>query len=86
MEISPAYCDVIVKRWQEFCGEAAELDGDGRTFDQISDARYDSADDALGSYHDGLEAKRDAQKARSSKAGNAQKARGKQRRAAGAQA
>jgi DNA modification methylase len=24
MEIDPAYCDVIVSRWQEFTGEKAE--------------------------------------------------------------
>jgi len=25
MEIDPAYCDVIVKRWEEFTGKKAEL-------------------------------------------------------------
>jgi len=25
MEISPAYCDVIVKRWEDFTGKKAEL-------------------------------------------------------------
>jgi DNA modification methylase len=25
MEISPAYCDVIVKRWETFTGRKAEL-------------------------------------------------------------
>jgi hypothetical protein len=31
--------DVGVKRWQDFTGEAAVLDGDGRTFDQIAAER-----------------------------------------------
>jgi len=30
MEISPAYCDVIVKRWETFTGQKAELDVRGR--------------------------------------------------------
>jgi DNA modification methylase len=38
IELSPAYVDVGVKRWQDFTGEAAVLDGDGRTFDQIAAA------------------------------------------------
>jgi len=36
MELDPRYCDVIVKRWQDFTGKAATLDGDGRTFNEIS--------------------------------------------------
>jgi site-specific DNA-methyltransferase (adenine-specific) len=36
MELDPRYCDVIVKRWQDFTGQAATLEGDGRTFDEIS--------------------------------------------------
>jgi DNA modification methylase len=39
LEISPAYVDVAVKRWQEFTGDSATLDNDGRTFDEISAAR-----------------------------------------------
>jgi DNA modification methylase len=39
IELSPAYVDVGVKRWQDFTGEAATLDGDGRTFDQIAAER-----------------------------------------------
>jgi DNA modification methylase len=39
IELSPAYVDVGVKRWQDFTGEAAVLDGDGRTFDQITAER-----------------------------------------------
>lgn len=39
MELSPDYCDVIVKRWQTFTNQEATLEGDGRTFQQVADAR-----------------------------------------------
>ncbi|NOT30131.1 MAG: site-specific DNA-methyltransferase [Planctomycetes bacterium] len=32
MELDPAYCDVIVQRWQNRTGKAAVLDGSGETF------------------------------------------------------
>jgi DNA modification methylase len=35
MELSPEYVDVAVKRWQEFTGETATLEGDGRPFAEI---------------------------------------------------
>lgn len=35
MELQPMYVDVIVRRWQEYTGKAATLDGDGRTFAEI---------------------------------------------------
>jgi DNA modification methylase len=38
IEIDPAYVDVAVKRWQAFTGNAATLDGDGRTFDEVASA------------------------------------------------
>jgi DNA modification methylase len=34
MELDPKYCDVIVKRWQDFVGKAAHLEG-GRTFAEL---------------------------------------------------
>lgn len=43
IELSPAYCDVIVKRWQEFTGREATLDGDGRTFAEIAAERTKEA-------------------------------------------
>ena len=39
MEISPAYIDVAVERWQADTGRDAILDGDGRTFAQIRTER-----------------------------------------------
>jgi DNA modification methylase len=42
MELSPAYCDVIVKRWQDFTGETATLEGDGRTFEAVNISREEA--------------------------------------------
>jgi DNA modification methylase len=35
IELSPAYVDVAVKRWQDFTGQKAVLECDGRAFDEI---------------------------------------------------
>jgi DNA modification methylase len=32
MELDEKYCDVIVKRWQEFTGKQATLESTGKTF------------------------------------------------------
>lgn len=39
LDVDPGYCDVAVQRWQAFTGEAATLDGDGRTFDELAAER-----------------------------------------------
>jgi DNA modification methylase len=39
IELNPAYVDVAVKRWQDFTGQAATLEGDGRTFAEIGKER-----------------------------------------------
>ncbi|MGI3212867.1 DNA modification methylase [Roseovarius tibetensis] len=39
MEISPAYVDVAVERWQAETGGDAILDGDGRTFAEVKEER-----------------------------------------------
>jgi len=45
MEISPAYIDVAVERWQADTGREAILDGDVRTFAQVKAERLvDKAD------------------------------------------
>ncbi|ACI91956.1 ParB domain protein nuclease [Afipia carboxidovorans OM5] len=39
MEISPAYVDVAIERWQAATGKNAILDGDGRTFAEVRTER-----------------------------------------------
>lgn len=39
MELDPKYCDVIVKRWQEFTGEQATLEATGETFEAVAGGR-----------------------------------------------
>lgn len=42
MELDPKYCDVIVRRWQEFTGQQATLAGDGRAFSQVESERMEN--------------------------------------------
>ena len=39
MEIDPKFVDVVIMRWQQLTGKQAVLDGDGRTFEEISAER-----------------------------------------------
>lgn len=39
MELAAEYADVAVRRWQNFSGQSATLEGDGRTFDEIAAER-----------------------------------------------
>lgn len=39
IELSPAYVDVAVKRWEAFTGEKAKLEGDGRDFATVAAER-----------------------------------------------
>ena len=39
MELDPIYCDVIVKRWQEFTGQKAMLEGQDVCFDEVAQGR-----------------------------------------------
>ena len=43
MELDPKYCDVIIIRWQDFTGQHATLEGDGRTFAEIASDRQQEA-------------------------------------------
>ena len=36
VELDPGYCDVVVRRWQDWTGNAATLDGDDRAFDAVA--------------------------------------------------
>ena len=39
MEMQGQYVDVIVRRWQDFTGKQATLEGDGRTFAEVEAER-----------------------------------------------
>lgn len=39
LEIHPGYVDMAVRRWQEFTGDEATLEGDGRTFEDVAAER-----------------------------------------------
>jgi DNA modification methylase len=39
IEIEPAYCDVVIERWQRFTGGSAVLEGDGQSFNELGDVR-----------------------------------------------
>jgi DNA modification methylase len=39
IELDPKYVDVVIGRWQSLSGKQATLEGDGRTFDGIAEAR-----------------------------------------------
>ena len=39
MELDPKYCDVIVRRWQDYTGQQAVLEATGQSFDEVAAAR-----------------------------------------------
>ena len=43
VELEPKYCDVIVRRWQEFSGKPAVLEGDERPFKELAAERLNVA-------------------------------------------
>lgn len=46
-EIDSKYCDVIIRRWQEFTGRQATLDGNVETFEDVKDKRLPQGDKAI---------------------------------------
>ncbi len=58
LELDPGYCDVIVKRWQDFVGKAATLEGDGRTFEEVDTERYPPGKDSADCYTVAISEKR----------------------------
>lgn len=46
MELDPVYCDVIVKRWQEFTGQKAVREADGVEFNTLAPAPEPQPEDA----------------------------------------
>ena len=50
MELSANYCDVIVKRWQDFAGQEAVMESTGDKFNDmyINGRKSDFADANLG--------------------------------------
>jgi DNA modification methylase len=43
IELDPRYCDVIIRRWEEFTGRQATLEADGRTFERVKTERAEIA-------------------------------------------
>ena len=43
MELDPKYCDVIIKRWQDFTGKQATLEATGQTFADVTGERDNGA-------------------------------------------
>ena len=41
MELDPSYCDVIVRRWQDFTGQDAINEATGKTFNEVSNEQTD---------------------------------------------
>ena len=39
MEIDPRYCDVIVRRWQDFTGQQAQLESTGQSWSYVATER-----------------------------------------------
>jgi DNA modification methylase len=42
IELDPRYVDVIIRRWQDWTGEVAVLEGGGRSLDELAGERRGS--------------------------------------------
>ena len=40
LEIDPRYCDVAIRRWQNYTGKSARLCPLGETFEEVADQRH----------------------------------------------
>lgn len=47
IELNPAYIDVAIRRWQDFTGEEAVLEADGRTWEQVKADRAQEIQDRV---------------------------------------
>jgi DNA modification methylase len=45
LDIDPRYVDLVVKRWESLTGQQAKLEGDGRTFREITLERSSSVEE-----------------------------------------
>lgn len=75
LELSPAYVDVAITRWQDFTGKQAIHAETGKTFEQMNEARYEGgewAKNTSGSYDVAIkEMKKKADGEKSKKSGKA---------------
>jgi DNA modification methylase len=46
IEYEPHYCDVAVRRWQDYTGKQARLAATEQSFDNVDEARGTANDDA----------------------------------------
>ena len=46
IELDPAYCDVIVRRWQEGTGKSATLEDTGQSFEEVAAERAQAVEQA----------------------------------------
>lgn len=42
VELNPEYVDMAIKRWQDYTGQQAILDGDGQTFTEVAELRNEA--------------------------------------------
>lgn len=42
IELDPIFCDVIVKRWEDFTGKSAVLAGEKKSFKELAEVRQEA--------------------------------------------
>ena len=53
LEYDPLYCDTIVRRWQDYSGKSAHLEGTSQTFEEIATQRQQPDDRAMATTNTG---------------------------------